>query len=189
MPCYLPVMQLPTAARLARRLYRAYATRASDQAEGTGAQSRQLGLMREILALRHEEAQLLGYANFGEVSVVPKMADRPHRSSPSCAIWPSGPGLRPNKTWHDLRAFAARTPGPGQTPSPGTGRMWQKSSKKRATPSASRSCANTSPAPKVLAGLFKIIETLFEVAIRRDQRPSVAPGGGVLTASSATASW
>ena len=31
--------------------------------------------MRELLALRQEEARLLGYANFAEVSLVPKMAD------------------------------------------------------------------------------------------------------------------
>ena len=34
-------------------------------------------LMREILALRQEEARLLGYANFAELSLVPKMADSP----------------------------------------------------------------------------------------------------------------
>ena len=33
--------------------------------------------MREILALRQEEAQLLGYASFAELSIVPKMAESP----------------------------------------------------------------------------------------------------------------
>src|SRR6185436_17092923 len=31
-------------------------------------------------------------------------------------------------------------------------------------------------APKVLAGLFKIVETLFEVAIRKDSAPVWTPG-------------
>ena len=36
-------------------------------------------LMRRILELRHEEAKMLGYANFAEVSLAPKMADTPTR--------------------------------------------------------------------------------------------------------------
>jgi oligopeptidase A len=34
MPCYLPVMQFAQSSALRERLYRAYTTRASDQAEG-----------------------------------------------------------------------------------------------------------------------------------------------------------
>ena len=59
-----------------QRLYRAYVTRASDQGDPKFDNS---ALIREILALRREEAQLLGYANFAEVSVVPKMAESPQQ--------------------------------------------------------------------------------------------------------------
>lgn len=67
---------MPTAA-LRETLYRAYTTRASDQAPAEFARFDNSAVMREILALRLEEAQLLGYRNFGEVSVVPKMAKSP----------------------------------------------------------------------------------------------------------------
>ena len=77
MPCYLPVMQFAHRSDLRARLYKAYVTRASDQAEGDGQKYDNTALISEILALRREEAQLLGYANFGEVSVVPKMAQSP----------------------------------------------------------------------------------------------------------------
>ncbi len=56
-------------------------------------------IIEEILALRQEEAQLLGYANFGEVSLVPKMANSPARSSPSCATWPPRHAPTPKGTW------------------------------------------------------------------------------------------
>ena len=79
MPCYLPVMQFADNSALRETLYRAHVTRASDQSTGEAAKFDNTALIQEILALRQEEAQLLGYANFGEVSVVPKMA---------CA-WPS----------------------------------------------------------------------------------------------------
>ena len=79
MPCYLPVMQFAVRGDLREKLYRAYVTRASDQAEGDARKFDNTALISEILALRREEAQLLGYANFGEVSVVPKMAESPEQ--------------------------------------------------------------------------------------------------------------
>ncbi|MGC5183971.1 M3 family metallopeptidase, partial [Escherichia coli] len=74
MPCYLPVMQFAASSALREKLYRAYVTRASDQAEGDAIRFDNTANISEILALRKEEAQLLGYRNFGEISLVPKMA-------------------------------------------------------------------------------------------------------------------
>src|SRR4051812_43773847 len=74
MPSYLPVMQFGHNRTLRERLYRAYVTRASDEGEPKFDNT---ALIREILALRQEEAKLLGYRNFAEVSVVPKMAESP----------------------------------------------------------------------------------------------------------------
>ena len=64
MPCYLPVMQYAKSRALREALYRAYATRASELGP---AERDNTSLMADILALRQEEAQLLGYANFAEV--------------------------------------------------------------------------------------------------------------------------
>ena len=77
MPCYLPVMQFATRSALRETMYRAYVTRASDQAEGDARRFDNSALIGEILVLRREEARLLGYDNFGQVSVVPKMAQSP----------------------------------------------------------------------------------------------------------------
>jgi oligopeptidase A len=74
MPCYLPVMQYASNRALRETMYRAYATRASE----FGPEERDnTALMSDLLALRQEEARLLGYANYAEVSLVPKMADSP----------------------------------------------------------------------------------------------------------------
>ena len=72
MPSYLPVMQYADSRRLRAALYRAYATRA---AEFGPAELDNTPLIRRILELRREEAQMLGYANYAEVSLVPKMAE------------------------------------------------------------------------------------------------------------------
>jgi oligopeptidase A len=77
MPCYLPVMQFAKSSALRAVLYRAYVTRASTEAESEFQKFDNSAICRDILALRQEEAQLLGYANFGALSVVPKMADSP----------------------------------------------------------------------------------------------------------------
>ena len=77
MPSYLPVTQYADDRALREIMYRAYVTRASDQAPGETLQYDNSALIAEILSLRLEEAKLLGYANFGEVSLVPKMAESP----------------------------------------------------------------------------------------------------------------
>jgi oligopeptidase A len=76
MPSYLPVLQYADSRELRARMYRAYATRASEL--GNGYSKLDNGpLIGRILALRAEEARMLGYRNFAEVSLVPKMADTP----------------------------------------------------------------------------------------------------------------
>src|SRR5574343_1054928 len=77
MPCYLPVMQFAHSSELRHTLYRAYATRASDQAPSDASRFDNSALIQEILALPQEEARLRGYVNFGQVSVVPQMAESP----------------------------------------------------------------------------------------------------------------
>ena len=75
-PSYMPVMQHAEDRPLRERLYRAYVTRAS---EFGPVELDNTDLMRELLELRLEEARLLGYANFAQLSLVPKMADSPQQ--------------------------------------------------------------------------------------------------------------
>ena len=170
MPCYLPVMQFAHSSALRATLYRAYVTRASDQAEGDARQFDNTALISEILALRQEEAQLLGYVNFGEVSVVPKMAESP--AQVIAFLRDLAQRARPyaEKDVADLRAFAAEhlnlpDPQPWDWP------YVAEKLKEARYAFSEQELRQYFPAPKVLAGLFKIIETLFEVAIRRDQAP------------------
>ena len=75
-PSYDAVISYADDRELRRELYEAYATRASDRGPLAG-KFDNTPLMDEILALRHEEALLLGYRNFAEVSLQTKMADTP----------------------------------------------------------------------------------------------------------------
>ena len=77
-PVYLAVMTHADDRRLRETLYRAYVTRASEFDEHTNAKGESLNnanLMSEILQLREQKAQLLGFNNYAEVSLSTKMAD------------------------------------------------------------------------------------------------------------------
>lgn len=171
MPSYLPVMQFGHNRTLRERLYRAYVTRASDQGDPKFDNTE---LVREILALRREEAQLLGYANFGEVSVVPKMAESPQQVVQFLRDLALRARPYALKDVEDMRAFAAEHLGI-QDPQAWDWAYIGEKLKEARYAFSEQEVKQYFPAPKVLAGLFKIIETLFEVAIRRDYAPTWHP--------------
>ena len=170
MPCYLPVMQFATRSALRETLYRAYVTRASDQAEGDARRFDNSALIREILELRREEARLLGYDNFGQVSVVPKMAESPDEVVSFLRDLARRARPYAEKDVADLRDFAASQLGLRDTQAWDWPYLAEKLKEARYAFSE-QEVKQYFTAPKVLAGLFKIIETLFEVVIRRDSAP------------------
>jgi oligopeptidase A len=167
MPSYLPVMQFARSGALRERLYRAYVTRASDQGDPKYDNS---ALIREILALRQEEARLLGYANFGEVSVVPKMADSPQQVVTFLRDLARRARPYAEQDVADMRRFAAERLGIADPQAWDWSFIAEKLKEERYAFSE-QEVKQYFTAPKVLAGLFKIVETLFEVAIRRDSAP------------------
>ena len=170
MPCYLPVMQFAKNSDLRRTLYTAHVTRASDQAQGNGASFDNSALIQDILALRQEEAQLLGYANFGEVSVVPKMADSPEQVVKFLRDLAAKAKPYATQDVADLRAFAADHLGIAD-PQPWDWSYISEQLKEARYAFSEQEVKQYFTAPRVLGGLFKIIETLFEVRIQRDQAP------------------
>ncbi|MGL5389942.1 MAG: oligopeptidase A [Shewanella sp.] len=75
-PSYLPVMTYSENRELREECYRAFVTRASDQGPNAG-EFDNGPLMDEILALRHELAQLLGFDSYADKSLATKMAETP----------------------------------------------------------------------------------------------------------------
>ena len=171
MPCYLPVMQFASSSALREKLYKAYTTRASDQAEGEATKYDNTALMSEILALRREEAQLLGFDNFAQVSVVPKMAESPDKVIGFLRDLAAKARPFAEKDMADLREFAHKELGlSGPLNAWDVAYIGEKLKEARYSFSE-QEVKQYFTAPKVLAGLFKIIETLFEVSIREDQAP------------------
>ena len=178
MPVYLPVMQFAQSSALREQLYKAHVTRASDQAPEDLRRFDNTPLMKEILALRQEEAQLLGFDNFAQVSVVPKMAESPEKVIGFLRDLAAKARPFAEKDLADLRAFAAQ-----ELDIHGPLNAWDvpylsEKLKEARYSFSEQEVKQYFTAPKVLAGLFKIIETLFEVSIREDQAPVWHPAVG-----------
>jgi oligopeptidase A len=166
-PVYGPVMQYATNRALREKLYTAYVTRASEM----GPAERDNGpLMQELLALRQEAALLLGHASYAEVSLVPKMA----RSTTEVLGFLRDLAARARPyAEHDLvelSAFAASELGLPEL------RAWDlayasEKLKERRYAFSDQEVKRYFTEATVLAGLFDIVQTVFEVTIRPDSAP------------------
>ena len=76
-PSYIAVMTYADNRELRAEMYRAYTTRASEL--GANPAWDNTAVMRDILRLRQEEAELLGYTNYAELSLATKMAENPQQ--------------------------------------------------------------------------------------------------------------
>ena len=170
MPCYLPVMQFATSSALRETLYRAYVTRASDQADAEVQKFDNSALIAEMLALRLEESRLLGYSNFGELSVVPKMAESPAHVIAFLRDLATKARPYAEKDLADLRDYAAKhlnLADPQAWDWPFIGEKL----KEARYAFSEQEVKQYFTAPKVLEGLFKIVESMFDVAIKKDTAP------------------
>jgi oligopeptidase A len=184
MPCYLPIMQFAQSSALREKLYRAYVTRASDKSESKASDlaatpstpsantisQDNTTCVQEILALRHEEAQLLGYANYAEVSLASKMAQSPAEVMTFLRDLAKRAKPYAEKDVAELREFAAKQLNLKDPQAWDWTYIGEKLKEARYTFSE-QEVKMYFTAPKVLAGLFKIVETLFEVSIRKDTAP------------------
>ncbi|OOF79974.1 oligopeptidase A [Rodentibacter caecimuris] len=77
-PSYLPIMTYCENQAIREEMYRAYATRASEQGPNAGKWDNSK-IMEEILTLRVELAKLLGFNTYTELSLATKMAENPQQ--------------------------------------------------------------------------------------------------------------
>ena len=168
MPCYLPVMQYAHSSSLREKLYRAYATRASDQSEHK--QFDNSALLQEILQLREEEAVLLGFQNHAQVSLASKMAESPDHVIRFLRDLAAKARPYAQDDLKEMRAFAAEQLHLTDPQAWDWTFIGEKLKEARYAFSDQEVKAYFT-APKVLNGLFKIVETLFEVSIRKDSAP------------------
>ena len=167
MPSYLPVMQYAEDRELRATMYRAYATRA---AEFGPTELDNTPLITKILELRQEEARMLGYGNFAEVSLVPKMAE----SVPQVLAFLRDLATKAKpfaeKDITELRAFAKEELKLNTLEPWDVGFASEKLLQARYAFSE-QEVKRYFTEDKVLGGLFRVVETLFGVRLKADSAP------------------
>ena len=167
-PCFRPVLQYADDRALRERLYADHARRASEfglpELDNTP-------LMRELVALRQEEAALLGHSSYAHLSLVPKMAKDPEQVLGFVRDLARRARPFAERDLADLKAFAARELGLNELQAWDRPYASEKLMQSRYAFSSSE-VKQYFTEPRVLEGLFRLIETLFDVAIRPDQAPT-----------------
>ncbi len=164
MPCWMPVMQFADDRDLREQLYRAYATRASELGPAGHDNS---ALMSELLELRREEAALLGHASYAGLSLVPKMAESP--AQVEAFLRDLARRARPyaERDLAEMRGFAADQLGIDDLQAWDQPYVCEKLKQARYAFSE-QEVKQYFTESRVLEGLFRIAQTLFEVTIRPD---------------------
>ncbi len=163
-PVFIAVMSHCKNAELRKEMYVAWTTKASDQGPHAG-QFDNAAIMDEILKLRHEQAQLLGFANFGEESLATKMArdvnevirfleDLAKRAKPQA-----------ERELAELRAFAAEQ-GADQLEPWDIG-FWSERLREARYSISEEELRPWFPADTVINGMFAVVGKLFGIQFRQ----------------------
>ena len=166
-PSYLPVMQYAEDRNLREKLYRGYATRASELSSPKFDNTK---LIDEILALRYESAKLLGFNHFTEMSLVTKMAksneevvsflmDLANKAKPFAL-----------KDMEELSAFS-KTLGIEKLEAWDIAYVSEKLRQAKYSFSENE-VKQYFPEHRVLKGLFKVVETIFKLKIIKTDTPT-----------------
>ncbi|CAM4389893.1 oligopeptidase A [Bordetella tumbae] len=162
MPCYLPVMQYARDRDLREQMYRAYGTVASEQGDTRFDNS---PLIEELLSLRAEESGLLGFGTFAALRLQTRMARDADEVTGFLRDLASRARPYAERDLAEIKAFAASELGLAEL------EPWD-------IPYASERLRETRYAysedeikqyftePRVLEGLFQVIESLFNVRLR-----------------------
>lgn len=166
-PFYFPVLQYADNRALREKLYQANVQRASEFGPSERDNS---PIIREKLKLAREEAQLLGFANFAELSLFTKMAESPEQVIAFLRNLAARAKPFAVKDRQELEAFAAAELGLAKLEAWDLAYAAEKLRVARYAFSE-QEVKQYFPESKVLPGLFGVVSTLFGV----DVRPSSAP--------------
>ncbi|MGQ9685656.1 MAG: M3 family metallopeptidase [Thiobacillaceae bacterium] len=166
-PSYLPVMQFCANRSLREEMYRAYVTRAS---EFGPAELDNTALIGQIVRLRREAARLLNYPDYAHVSLVPKMAQTPAEVLDFLEQLARRAKPYAERDMTELREFAAKELA---LPVLEAWDIAYASEKLRQARYAfsEQEVKQYFQEPRVLAGLFRLVETLYGLEIQAAQAP------------------
>jgi len=184
-PSYLPIMQYADHRPLRELIYRAYVTRA---AEFGPTEWDNTPLIADILKLRQELAQILGFRNFAEYSLEAKMADTPQQVLDFLEQLAQRAKPYAQRDLDELKAFARSELGMTTLDAWDYAYVSEKLRVARYSFS-DQEVKQYFPETTVVPGMFKLIETLYGLSIEPTEAPvwhpdvrfySIRDGAGAL---------
>ncbi|MGM0951441.1 MAG: oligopeptidase A [Pseudomonadota bacterium] len=168
-PSFYPVLTYGENRELRREVYEAFVTRASDQGPDAGTWDN-TPVMAEILKRRHAQSQLLGFKNYAEYSLATKMARSEDEVLGFLNQLAEKSKPQADREFAELKAFAKDEYGVDDLQAWDIGFYSEKLSHKRydISPETLRPWF---PVNKVVPGLFRVAEKLFDVQI--EEKPEV----------------
>ncbi|MDP9037360.1 MAG: M3 family metallopeptidase [Myxococcota bacterium] len=164
-PSYDAVVSYVDDRELRRELYEAYGTRASDRGPLAGRFDNG-PLMDEILALRHEQAQLLGMRSYAEVSLATKMAESPEEVERFLLDLNVRARPRAAAELDELKSFARELGGPSDF-EPWDTAYYSEKLKQKKLGFSEDELRPYFPAAQVVSGMFALVERLYGITIQR----------------------
>ncbi len=163
-PSYLPIMTYADNRELREETYTAFVTRASDQGPNAG-EFDNSAIMSEELALRHEIAQLLGFASYAEKSLATKMAETPEQVFSFLEDLAAKSKPQAEQELAELQAYAKEEHGIEQLAAWDYGYYGEKLKQEKYAIS-DEVLRPYFPADKVLSGLFETVNRLFGISVK-----------------------
>ncbi len=160
-PSYFPVMTYCDNRELRKEVYTAFSTRASDQGPNAGEFDNTKNI-QEILKLRHELAQLLGFDNYAEYSLATKMAESPDKVIEFLEDLAAKSKPQAEKELAELKAFAKETFGAEELEAWDVGYYGEKLRQQRYAISQEE-LRPWFPAEKAISGMFEVVNRLYGI--------------------------
>jgi oligopeptidase A len=161
-PSYLAVMTYADDRQLRADMYKAFSTRASEL--GANQDWDNTTIMDSLIALRHKKAQLLGFNNYAELSLATKMADTPKQVNTFLEELAEKSLPQAKQDLADLTTFTDEHYGIKPLFAWDIGYFSEKM-RQHAYDLSQEELRQYFPAPKVLSGLFKVVEKLYGLQI------------------------
>jgi oligopeptidase A len=162
-PSYIATMTYADDRRLREKVYTAYNTRASDQGPDAGRWDNS-ELIEQIMALRHERAQLLGFENYAEQSLSIKMAESPQRALDFLLELAAKAKPKAEQELAELRDFAGQSLN-GEVLQAWDLAYYSEKLRQERYAISQEALKPWFPAEQVLKGLFAIVQRLFGMSI------------------------
>lgn len=164
MPSYLPVMTYADNRELRYEMYQAFTTRASDQGPNAGKWDNG-DIMAEIMALRHELAQLLGFNTYADKSLATKMAENPQQVLDFLNDLAKRARNQGECELADLRAFAKEHFGKTEL-EPWDVSYYSEKQKQHLYSISDEQLRPYFPEQRVVEGLFEVVKRVFGITAK-----------------------